>query len=862
MDTTDPRAHARTSPGPPALPSPAGLGFTVLGQVRAYRDGVEIPEIGPPQQQATLVTLLLRVGHAVSMAQLIDAVWGEQAPRAAARAIRTYVWRLRRLLGSGGAPAAEIASVGDGYRLDIPRGSIDAALAESLVEAAAERRARSRAAEACAALDEAVALWRGEPLAGVPGPFAERQRDRLAELRISLIEERSELDLVSGRFQTAIPHLRELAAAFPLRERLQGLLMRALYGAGRQADALAVYTASRARLIEEIGIEPGPELAGLHRQILKGGLPHSGYPADREGGLRYEPEAASARRSPPTPAPAPADPARPPVPDPRDEPPPATDPPASRALPVPAQLPPDIPDFTGRDAEVRELCAVLTEPERAAPAAVAITGMGGIGKSCLAVHVAHRVRQSYPDGQLYARFESADAGVDATGSVLSAFLSMLGVDADQVPHDVAGRSRLLRSLLDGRSTLIVLDNVQDTDTARIHDLIPGSATCAVIITSRARIVGLPLTRQRCLEVFRPEEALTLLARDIGVARLDGEREQALAVVTACGRLPLAIRIVGARLAARPGWTLATMAERLTDERRSMAELRAGGLAIEAVFELGYRQLDPVQARALRLLGAAGAAEFTLPAATAVLDLAEDGAEELLESLVDTAMLTPSVQGRYRFHPLVHVFARQRAVEHDGAEVHEALDRILGFLLATACNAVARVTPDAPVRGALEPGRRPGLPLADARAARAWAAAETDMVVLATLRVLALPARTAAESVAVVVDLLLAVSLLDAAHRALTTPVLRSLGALARASGDQRAIGRVEYLWSGLALREAAPADAVRHARAAVEAASACGDTVIARQATSTVDLLARPPRRHGPASRRGELLAGLPGGPR
>lgn len=722
----------RLRSGPRVFPTPAGLGFTVLGQVRAYRDGAEIPEIGPPQQLATLIVLVLRAGHAVSIAQLIDAVWGEEPPRAAVGAIRTYVWRLRGLLGFGGAPAGELASVGDGYRLDIPQPDVDAGFAQHLSESAADLRAGSRTAEAGAALDEALALWRGEPLAGVPGPFAERQRDRLAELRISLIEQRSELDLASGRFQSAIPHLRELTAAFPLRERPQGLLMRALYGAGRQADALAAYTAARARLIEEIGIEPGPELVALHQQILSGELPrpahHPAEPAPRParpadharpaepadprsgppdpaataqparritvGTLRapnqadqqHEPEAPAAHRSSSGP-PDRSDPTHPGQPNHaghpshpnqlnppshHDEPAAPADRRSVRALPVPAQLPPDIPDFTGRVAEVQDLCEVLTEAGRGAPAVVAITGMGGIGKSCLAVHVAHRVRSRYPDGQLYARFDDGDGSLDAAGSVLSAFLSMLGVDTGRMPHDVAGRSRLLRSLLDGRRTLIVLDNVQET--SQIHHLIPGSASCAVIITGRARLVGLPLTRQVCLEVFGCEEALTLLGRDIGAARLDGQREDAVALAAACGWLPLAIRIVGARLAARPGWTLAAMAERLTDERRSMAELRAGGLAIEAVFELGYCQLAPAQARALRLLAAAGGAELTLAAATAILDLAEDAAEDVLESLVDTAMLAASVPGRYRFHPLVHVFARQRAVEHDIAEVEEALDR--------------------------------------------------------------------------------------------------------------------------------------------------------------------------------------------
>ncbi|GAA3434191.1 AfsR/SARP family transcriptional regulator [Kutzneria kofuensis] len=662
-----------------------GLRFSVLGDLRAHRGGVALDKLGPPQQQAVLLVFLHHASHAVSIAQLVDALWENDPPRSAARTIRTYVWRLRGVLRSGDTSPGELVSAGDGYRLDIEPSQVDAKYATLLLKNAIELRASGRTAEAAAALDESLTLWRGEPLVGVPGPFADRQRLHLAELHVSLVEERADLDLATGRFQTAVALLRDLAAAHPLRERLQGLLMRALYGAGRQADALAVFHATRLRLAEEIGIHPCQELIRLHQQILTGQLsrapriepaattsptPHP-VSAERSEGVGRSDRETSADSAATT--------AVPPADSGRSDPtgftvaePPASGHPTAPAFPVPAQLPPDIPDFVGRAAEVQSLCAILTDRRRCTPAVVAVTGMGGVGKTSLAVHVAHRVRSSYPDGQLYARFDGGDSDLDATRNVLAAFLSVLGVRADQMPDDVADRSRLLRSLLDGRSSLIVLDNVPDA--AVIRDLIPGSVACGVIITSRSRLVGLPLTHQQCLDVLSLEAAIALLGHEIGAERVAAQHDGVVALVTACGRLPLAIRIVGARLAGRAGWPVSAMIERLDNGRQSMAELRVGDLAVEAVLESGYRRLTAAQADALRLLADVSGDELTLATAAAVLGLDEHVAEDILESLVDAAMLESSVPGRYRFHVLVRAFARQLADSRDRAEPPDTGDQ--------------------------------------------------------------------------------------------------------------------------------------------------------------------------------------------
>jgi DNA-binding SARP family transcriptional activator len=606
--------------------STANLHFAVLGELRAYRDGAELTKLGSPQQQAVLLLLLLHAPHAVSLARLVDALWDENPPRSAVRTVRTYIWRLRRVLGTGGTPAGELVSVGDGYRLDIPSFTVDAHHAESLFKNAAALRASGQNRDAATKLDEALALWRGEPLVGASGPVVDRQRDQLAQLRLGIIEERADLDLDAGEFQAAVLLLGELAPAHPLRESLQCLLIRALYGAGRQADALAAFDTTRVRLAEEIGVEPGHELLSLHQQILHGEAPHI-------------PEARRPERARPM------------------------APPGGPALPIPAQLPPDLPDFTGHTAELEDLRRVMVDRDRGAPAVVALCGMSGIGKTAFAVHLAHQVRARYPDGQLYARFDSGTDDLDAIGDALAGFLTAVGAGAGQLPADLAGRSRLLRSMLDGRDILIVLDNV--TDPARIRDLIPGSARCGMIITSRARLAGLPLTRQRHLGVLGPDEALALLGRDIGTERVAAQRQGALALVTACGWLPLAIRIVGSRLAGRPGWPLSTMADRLADGRRSLTQLRAGDLAVETVFERGYRQLSTAQARALRLLARTGTGALTLAESALALGLDELSTEDLLESLVDAAMLEPAAPGRYRFHVLVRTFARHRPAGAEG-----------------------------------------------------------------------------------------------------------------------------------------------------------------------------------------------------
>ncbi|MFF3020356.1 BTAD domain-containing putative transcriptional regulator [Streptomyces sp. NPDC057939] len=655
-------------------PAPGDNRFAVLGPVRAWRGGEALPS-GSPQQRALLAALLLRDGRTATAPELIDAIWGEDPPQQALATIRTYASRLRKVLD----PGLLVTDAG-GYAIRLRHAeALDLGIARDLAAEADRARCAGDRALALTLLGRALDLWDGEPLAGVPGPHAETERTRLAEWRLQLLEARLDLDLEVGHHAEAVSELTALTAAHPLRERLRELLMLALYRSGRQAEALAVYADTRRLLSDELGVDPRPELAALQQRILR---------ADTE----------LARAEDPAPAAAPV-------------------------TVRPAQLPATVPDFTGRAPFVSELGHILAGAGGKVMAVSALAGIGGVGKTTLAVHVAHAARPYFPDGQLYIDLQGTDPRPVEPEAVLGCFLRALGAPDSSIPDSPAERAALYRSLLDGRRVLVLLDNARDA--AQVRPLLPGTAGCAALVTSRVRMSGLAGAHLVDLDVMSPEESLQLFTRIVGGERVGAERQAALDVVCACGFLPLAIRIAASRLAARRTWTVSVLAAKLADERRRLDELQAGDLAVKATFELGYGQLEPAQQRAFRLLGLADGPDISLRAAAAVLDLPEHDTEDLLEALVDCSLLESAAPGRYRFHDLVRLYARacaERDEQTPGGR-DAALDRLLDFYLATASRVYALERPGDRLPAHLSATRHPGLVLTEPAAALDWLFAE-------------------------------------------------------------------------------------------------------------------------------------------
>ncbi|MYW44732.1 tetratricopeptide repeat protein [Streptomyces sp. SID161] len=785
-----------TPPRPPA----DAVSFSVLGPVRVRRGEDALPS-GSPQQRALLAALLLRDGHTATAAELVSALWEADPPAQALAAVRTYAARLRRVLGDG-----MLLSERGGYVLRLEPGALDLDLARDL---AAESERVHRSGDLSLARDllvRSLDLWDGEALAGLPGPFAAAERVRLEEWRLALLERRLTLDLELGGHAEAVPGLTALTAAHPLRERLRELLMLALYRSGRQAEALAVYADTRRLLADELGVEPVRELSRLQQRILLAddslfAVPH-----------------APARPRPPEPV-------------------------------RPALLPATVPDFTGRGALVRELVDRLAgtadEAGGSVTALCSVAGLGGIGKTALAVHVAHLVRAHFPDGQLYADLQGAGPRPAEPGTILASFLRALGTPDAGIAESVAERGAQFRAALDGCRMLLLLDNARDA--AQVRPLLPGTAACPVLVTSRARMTGLAGAHVVDLDVMSPEEGLQLFTRIVGEERVAAERTAALDVVAACGFLPLAIRIAASRLAARRTWTVSVLAAKLADERRRLHELRAGDLAVTATFELGYGQLEPDQRRAFRLLALADGPDLSLGAAAAVLDLPAQRTEHLLESLVDTSLLDSWAPGRYRYPDLVRIHARACA-ERDEApgERGPALSRLLDFYLATAARVHAIERPGDRLVDHLAPTATPGLRFSASGDALDWLYAEAGCLLACARQSSDAPRLSRA------VDLLWVTRDLSesGSHAAPYESTAILLLDAAESSGDPRTVGRAALVLAESELFLSRFDAAERMAAQALREAETSGDTAVLCRAAALRGLVDFSRGRYGAAEAR------------
>jgi DNA-binding SARP family transcriptional activator/tetratricopeptide (TPR) repeat protein len=746
--------------------------FRILGPLEVLSpDGWTA--ISAAKWRSLLACLLVRPGQLVPTENLIFELWGDAPPSTANNLVSIYVHQLKKVIGD--TERRVLVYRAPGYMLRVAPGDLDIQQFESL---AAEGRGALAACDperAAAQLGEALRLWRGPLLADVPPtPLLETHARRVAELWFTTTELRVEADLACGRAIQVIPELHGLVTEHPLRERLWALLMQALDEAGRRAEALETYAQARKVIADELGVDPGSELQRLYAELFAADASPSSSapPTARPRRARVVPDAADALVALGTAAAARPD-ARADAasgPGDADTGEPSPEPAGSIAigtfvgsaeaeaeaeagpgvleeaaesssrLPRPAQLPADIGDFTGRETHVDQLCTLLLAGNAArSPGAVRIVvvnGAAGLGKTTLAVHAAHQVSVEFPDGQLYVDLQGASFQTASPGEVLARFLRDLGIEGDKIPVRDDERAALYRTTLAGRRMLILLDNAKDA--AQVRPLLPGSSSCAVLVTTRNRTADLASMRFVDLNVLEDTEALALFSRIVGEERAAAEPDATAEVLVACAGLPLAIRICAARLAARRQWKIATLADRLRNQHRRLDELKTGDLAVRASFQVSYGSLrapaggvDP--ARVFRLLGLWEGSWISRLAAAALVGAGEDDIADALEMLVDVNLLESPAPDWYRFHDLLRVYATERAEAEDPEAVRaEAVGRLLAWYLGTAEAAADTISPRR-YQVAREPAL-PGCPLmafADTGEALAWYDGERANVVTAT-----------------------------------------------------------------------------------------------------------------------------------
>ncbi|MET0237334.1 MAG: BTAD domain-containing putative transcriptional regulator, partial [Kibdelosporangium sp.] len=582
------------------------------------------------RQRALLALLALNAGNVVAQAKLVDALWGENPPRTAVRTLQSHVARVRQALDGCGMPDV-LLTRGPGYVLAVPRTDVDAHVFEDAVQQAKTDLVNNAVTDAVTRLTSGLKLWRGEALADAgPESWAVAEIQRLTEVRLDAVEELWDARIQLGDHTAAVGELERQLVASPLRERLVSLLMLALYRCGRHADALDWYERVRTRLADELGVDPGPRLQRLHTAILR----------------------------------------RDPTLDPQ---------PTQVRGPVPAQLPPPVGHFAGRSNEL----ASLTDPDAAI---VVVSGPAGIGKTALAVQWAHQTKHRYPDGQLFLDLRGHDPDAALTpADALTHVLRGLGIPPDRIPAGVADQTALYRSLIHDRRLLIILDNGGTAD--HVLPLVPPTASSTLVVTSRSQLSALAIdhaVQSAELDVLTVPEARALIDRVLGVRRVDREPAAAFELISLCGRMPLALRIAAARLAARPRQQIADLVAELSADRLDALQVTGDSRSVRTVFASAYNALSEPAARLFRLLGLHPGTSFGTRLAAAVTGLSHGRARRSVDELSAAHLIMETERGQYRFHDLIRLYASECAKADETAPHRdEAAHRIIDWYLAIA-----------------------------------------------------------------------------------------------------------------------------------------------------------------------------------
>ncbi|GAB2568879.1 AfsR/SARP family transcriptional regulator [Kribbella endophytica] len=561
------------------------LRLELLGVPRGFA-GSESFDLGPVRQQAVLAVLALNANHVLTAEELLSAAWGDAAPASGAKVVAPYVYRVRQALPDGDL----LRRTRHGYVLDLAADQLDVSAFEAMV---AEARRTADKCEAAELFGAALALFDGEPLAGLPGRYVASERHRLSELRRKTQAERIDLELELGRHAEVIAELKARVGDDPMDEQSTAQLMTALYRAGRQAEALDAYARAREALIAELGVEPGPGLRATHRQVLNN--------AERTTG--------------------------------RDE------------LPYAGST------FIGRSADLQVLTSALTRS--GVMPLVCVDGMAGIGKTTLAIHAARAVADAFPDGRLFVDLHGHTPGRTpmTAADAINHLLRGAGVSVDRIPGDLGAAAALWRAETAGRRVLVVLDNAPSGSV--VQPLLPGAPGCAVVVTSRGHLSSLDVSARLALGGLTDSDAADLVSAVSGRERSDPALPD---LVERCGRIPLALSIAGSKLRHRKSWTVAHLNDRMDAKGNRLAELSLDGRSVTAAFMVSYEQLPFEQQGLLRLVALVPGRDFDRYGAAALSGLEVEAAEVALDALVDANMLLDNGPGRYRLHDLIREFA--------------------------------------------------------------------------------------------------------------------------------------------------------------------------------------------------------------